>query len=114
MVVHFVPAQRCVELLASLTGAAPSVGFVHGMLDRAATLLAEVDERIRALITVAYAVCCDGTPLVHDRYHLYDSAQIADWCISCAASIYCVILPVPLRSTPTRTGPTRSPTRCAA
>jgi hypothetical protein len=30
MVVHFVPAHRCVQLPASLTGAAPSVGFVHG------------------------------------------------------------------------------------
>lgn len=130
MVVHFVPAQRCVELLGSLTGAAPSIGFVHGMLNRASTLLAEVDERIRALITVAYAVCCDETPLrvgprapkpgrkkadkyllvactelfthyllgdrdletfkasvlkdltdsvvVHDRYHLYDSAEIGE------------------------------------
>ncbi|MDT7713967.1 MAG: transposase [Pseudonocardiales bacterium] len=130
MVVHFVPAQRCVELLGSLTGATPSVGFVHGMLNRASQLLAEVDERIRALITVAYAVCCDETPLrvgprapkpgrkkadkyllvactelfthyllgdrdletfkasvlkdltnsvvVHDRYHLYDSAGIGE------------------------------------
>lgn len=63
MVVHFVPAKRCVELLESLTGAAPSVGFVHGMLSRAAGLLVEVDQRIRALITCAYAVCCDETPL---------------------------------------------------
>ncbi|MGH3604081.1 MAG: IS66 family transposase [Pseudonocardiaceae bacterium] len=63
MVVHFVPAKRCVELLESLTGAAPSVGFVHGMLERAAGLLAEVDKRIRAMITCAYAVCCDETPL---------------------------------------------------
>jgi transposase len=130
MVVHFMPAKRCVELLESLTGAAPSVGFVHGMLARAATLLAEVDQRIRALITRAYAVCADETPLrvgpktpkpgrkkaekyllvactelfthyllgdrdldtfkafvlaeltgavvVHDRYHLYDSAQIGE------------------------------------
>jgi len=128
MVVHFVPAKRCAELLESLTGAAPSVGFVHGMLARAATLLAEADNRIRALITQAYAVCADETPLrvgpktprpgrkkaekyllvactdlfthyllgnrdldtfsafvfkdltdsviVHDRYHLYDSAAI--------------------------------------
>jgi transposase len=128
MVVHFVPAKRCVELLESLTGAAPSVGFVHGMLARAAGLLTEVDKRIRALITCAYAVCADETPLrvgpkkpkpgrkkaekyllvaatelythyllgdrdldtfkafvvtdltdsvvVHDRYHLYDSARI--------------------------------------
>lgn len=63
MVVHFVPAQRCVELLESLTGAAPSVGFVHGMLTRASGLLAEVGARIRALITLAYAVCADETPL---------------------------------------------------
>jgi transposase len=61
MVVHFIPAQRCVELLESLTGAAPSVGFVHGMPSRAAGLLAAVDQRIRALITVAHAVCCDET-----------------------------------------------------
>jgi transposase len=63
MVVHFVPVQRCVALLESLTGAAPSVGFVHGMLTRASALLAEVDKRIRALITLAYAVCADETPL---------------------------------------------------
>lgn len=63
MVVHFIPAHRCVELLQSLTGAAPSVGFVHGMLTRAAGLLTEVDKRIRTLITLAYAVCADETPL---------------------------------------------------
>jgi transposase len=63
MVVHFIPAHRCVELLESLTGAAPSVGFVHGMLNRAAGLLTEVDKRIRTLITLAYAVSCDETPL---------------------------------------------------
>ncbi len=63
MVVHFVPAHRCVALLESLTGAAPSVGFVHGMLARAAGLLGEVHQRIRALITLAYAVSCDETPL---------------------------------------------------
>lgn len=128
MVVHFIPVQRVVEVLESLTGAAPSVGFVHGMLARAATLLTEVDKRIRALITVAHAVCADETPLrvgakkprpgrkkaekyllvacterfthyllgdrdldtftafvlteltgsvvVHDRYHLYDHAEL--------------------------------------
>lgn len=63
MVVHFIPAHRCVALLASLTGAAPSVGFVHGMLARAGGLLTEVDRRIRTLITLAHAVCCDETPL---------------------------------------------------
>ncbi|MGI9002230.1 MAG: IS66 family transposase, partial [Pseudonocardia sp.] len=63
MVVHFIPAHRVVALLESLTGAAPSVGFVHGLLTRAAGLLTEVHQRIRALITLAYAVCCDETPL---------------------------------------------------
>jgi len=63
MVVHFIPAERCVALLASLTGAAPSVGFVHGLLARTAGLLHQVHQRIRTLITMAYAVCCDETPL---------------------------------------------------
>lgn len=63
MVMHFLPAHRCVALLESLTGAAPSVGFVHGMLARTAGLLAEVDKRIAALITMAYVVCCDETPI---------------------------------------------------
>jgi transposase len=63
MVVHFIPAHRVVALLESLTGAAPSVGFVHGMINRAAGLLTGVDQRIRALITLAHAVCCDETPL---------------------------------------------------
>ena len=63
MVAHFVPTHRLVDLLESLTGAAPSAGFVHGMLTRAAGLLAEVDKRIRTLITLAYAVSCDETPL---------------------------------------------------
>ncbi|WP_190814847.1 IS66 family transposase [Saccharopolyspora pogona] len=63
MVVHFIPVNRRVELLASLTGAVPSVGFVPGMLTRAAGVLTEVDKRIRTLVTLAYAVCCDETPL---------------------------------------------------
>jgi transposase len=63
MVVHFVPAHRVVALLESLTGTAPSVGFVHGLLARTAGLLAGVHDRIRTLITLAYAVCCDETPL---------------------------------------------------
>lgn len=63
MVVHFIPAHRTVALLQSLTGATPSVGFVHGMLERTAALLGAVDQRIRTLIILAYAVCCDETPL---------------------------------------------------
>jgi transposase len=63
MVVHVIPAHWVVALLESLTGAAPSVGFVHGMINRAAGLLTGVDQWIRALITLAYSVCCDETPL---------------------------------------------------
>ena len=63
MVVQFVPAHRVVALLESLTGTAPSVGFVHGLLARTAGLLGQVHERIRALITLAYAVSVDETPL---------------------------------------------------
>ncbi|MGH3800182.1 MAG: IS66 family transposase [Pseudonocardiaceae bacterium] len=63
MVVQFLPAHRVVALLESLTGAAPSVGFVHGMLTRTAGLLTAVHDRIATLITLAYAVCCDETPL---------------------------------------------------
>jgi transposase len=63
MVMQFVPAHRVVALLESLTGTAPSVGFVHGLLARTAGLLAGVHDRIRTLITLAYAVCCDETPL---------------------------------------------------
>jgi transposase len=63
MVVHFIPAHRAVALLESLTGVRASVGFVHGMLARAAALLAPTDTRIRTLITGASAVCCDETPL---------------------------------------------------
>jgi transposase len=63
MVVHFIPAHRVVELLESLTGTAPSVGFVHGMITRAAGLLTETHQRIRTLITLAHPVSCDETPL---------------------------------------------------
>ncbi|MGB7796752.1 MAG: IS66 family transposase [Pseudonocardiaceae bacterium] len=63
MVVHFIPAHRVVAVLESLTGAAPSVGFVHGMINRAAGLLTETHQRIRTLITLAHAVSCDETPL---------------------------------------------------
>jgi len=55
-----------VALLESLTGAAPSVGFVHGMLARAAGLLGEVDKRIRTLITLRHSLnprCLQNGPL---------------------------------------------------
>ena len=63
MVVHAVPVGRCVQIVESLTGAAPSTGFVHGLIGRAAAALEQVDMQIRTLITLAYAVCCDETPI---------------------------------------------------
>jgi len=56
-------AHRVVALLESLTGPAPSVGFVHGMINRRAGLLDGVHQRIRTLLTLVYAVSCDETPL---------------------------------------------------
>lgn len=63
LVVQFLPVRRVVGLLESLTGTAPSAGFVHGMLTRAAGLLDVVDKRIRALLTLAHVVAADETPL---------------------------------------------------
>ena len=129
MVVHSSRAQRCVELLESLTGATPSAGFVHGMLTRAAGLLTrggQADPRPdhpglrgaaatrprcgsgrrqpkpgrkkaekyllvactelythyllgdRDLDTFKAFVLTDltGSVVVHDRYQLYDSAEL--------------------------------------
>lgn len=63
LVVHFVPVHRVVEILTSLTGAEPSAGFVHSLLRRAARALAACDFAIRTLITLAFTVCADETPL---------------------------------------------------
>jgi transposase len=63
LVVHFVPVHRVVEILTSLTGAAPSPGFVHSLLRRAASALAACDFAIRTLLALAAVVCVDETPL---------------------------------------------------
>jgi transposase len=55
MVVHHLPVHRCRQVLTALTGAEPSVGFVHGLLARTSKVLREADKRIRALITLARA-----------------------------------------------------------
>jgi transposase len=119
---HAIPVHRCAELIGSLAGAAPSAGFCHGMLARAAAAVAAPNAAIRALVIASDAVCCDETPLrtgpgpawrkrhllvaatgllthymlgdrtaasfasfvlpdlagvvVHDRYHVYDSARL--------------------------------------
>ena len=84
MVVHAIPVHRCAQLVASLTGTTPSVGFVHGVLARAAAALVEVDRRIRALVTLAHAVCCDETPIrvgprKAKRYLLVAATTLYTW-----------------------------------
>jgi transposase len=63
MAAHHVPVHRCAELVGALTGAAPSAGFVHGLLARAAAAITPVNALIRALVIAAPAVCCDETPV---------------------------------------------------
>jgi transposase len=63
MVAHAIPVHRCAELIESLTGAAPSAGFVHGLLARAAAAVKPVNMLIRSLVIAAPAVCCDETPV---------------------------------------------------
>jgi hypothetical protein len=63
MAAHAVPVHRCAELIASLAGAAPSAGFIHGMLARAAAAVKTANMLIRALIIAGPAVCCDETPI---------------------------------------------------
>jgi hypothetical protein len=61
---HALPVHRCAELIGSLTGGpAPSAGFVHGLLARAAAALTVPTTLIRSLVIAADAVCCDETPL---------------------------------------------------
>ena len=63
MVAHAVPVHRCAELLAALSGAAPSPGLVHGLLARAAAAVAPANRLIRSLVILADAVSCDETPV---------------------------------------------------
>ncbi len=63
MVVHHLPTHRCRQLLEALTGAEPSIGFVHGLLARTSRVLREADRRIRTLITLVTVLCMDETPL---------------------------------------------------
>ena len=64
LVYQHVPVQRCVRLIADLTGGVgPSEGFVHGMLTRCARAVTEVVAAIKTLITLAYVVGFDETTL---------------------------------------------------
>jgi transposase len=64
LVYQHVPVQRCVQLIADLTGGVgPSEGFVHGMLARCAAAVAEVVTVIKSLIILAHVAGFDETTL---------------------------------------------------
>ena len=63
VVFQHVPVERCRQLIADVTGAAVSDGFIHSCLARAACLAADVVALIRALITAADVAGFDETTL---------------------------------------------------
>jgi transposase len=63
LVFQHVPVARCAQLVADLTGARPSTGFIHAMLARAADAVADVIKLIRTLITAAVVAGFDETTL---------------------------------------------------
>jgi hypothetical protein len=68
IVYQHVPVERCVRLIADLTGGrAPSVGFVHGMLARCAAVLAEVVNLIKTVVTLAAVAGFDETTIAAAR-----------------------------------------------
>jgi transposase len=63
VVFQHVPVERCRQLIADVTGALVSDGFVHSCLAKAASLAGEVVALIRALITAAPVAGFDETTL---------------------------------------------------
>jgi transposase len=60
---HAIPVHRCAEMIEALTGAGPSPGFVHSMIERAAAAVAGANKTIRALIILAHVISADETPI---------------------------------------------------
>ena len=63
VVFQHVPVERCRGLIADVTGAVVSEGFIHSCLAKAASLAADVVALIRALITAAPVAGFDETTL---------------------------------------------------
>ena len=63
VVFQHVPVERCRQLIADVTGAAVSDGFIHSCLAKAASLAAEMVALIRALITASPVAGFDETTL---------------------------------------------------
>jgi len=63
IVCQHVPVHRCAQLIADVTGARVSVGFIHSCLARAAEVIADVVKLIKTLITAAAVAGFDETTL---------------------------------------------------
>jgi transposase len=63
VVFQHVPVERCRDLIADVTGAVVSAGFIHSCLAQAAGLAADVVRLIRTLITAAPVAGFDETTL---------------------------------------------------
>ncbi len=63
VVFQHVPVERCQQLIADVTGAQVSAGFIHSCLRKAAELAADVVRLIKTLITAAWVAGFDETTL---------------------------------------------------
>lgn len=63
VIMQHVPIERAAALVADLTGATPSTGFIHAMLGRVADAVSDVVALVKTLITAAYVVGFDETTL---------------------------------------------------
>jgi transposase len=63
VVYQHVPVERAAQLIADLTGAAPSTGWVSAQVARAADALGEVEKLIKTLITLAAVIGVDETSM---------------------------------------------------
>lgn len=61
VVYQHVPVERAAELIADLTGAAPSTGWIAAQLVKAADLVAPALRLIRALLTLGHVLHADET-----------------------------------------------------
>jgi transposase len=63
VVFQHIPVERCQMLIADVTGAQVSAGFIHSCLARAADVISDVVTLIRTLITAAHVAGFDETTL---------------------------------------------------
>lgn len=63
VVYQHVPVERAAQLIADLTGAAPSTGWVSAQVARAADALVEVEKLIKTLITLCVVIGVDETSM---------------------------------------------------